>query len=96
MTETYPLDQFMAAFAALTGRKAKGKVVLTMTSLNTTGTLKNIPSPSSSVEFVNVAASAIIQPDTGKFSGALPRTLCSAHRLTQALLFLDAYCRYDI
>lgn len=31
VTETYPLDQFAAAFAAVTGRRAKGKVVLTMT-----------------------------------------------------------------
>lgn len=31
VTETYPLDQFVAAFAAITQRRAKGKVVLTMT-----------------------------------------------------------------
>jgi len=30
VTETYPLDQYVAAFAAITQRKAKGKVVLTM------------------------------------------------------------------
>ena len=30
VTETYPLEKFVAAFRALTGRKAKGKVVLTM------------------------------------------------------------------
>ena len=30
ITETYPLDQYVAAFAAITQRKAKGKVVLTM------------------------------------------------------------------
>ncbi len=30
VTETYPLDQYVAAFAAITQRRAKGKVVLTM------------------------------------------------------------------
>ena len=30
VTETYPLDQFVDAFAAITQRRAKGKVVLTM------------------------------------------------------------------
>ena len=31
VTETYPLDQYTDAFAAITERRAKGKVVLTMT-----------------------------------------------------------------
>jgi NADPH2:quinone reductase len=30
VTETYPLEQYVAAFAAITKRRAKGKVVLTM------------------------------------------------------------------
>jgi NADPH2:quinone reductase len=30
VTETYPLEQYAAAFAAITKRRAKGKVVLRM------------------------------------------------------------------
>ena len=31
VTERYPLDQYVDAFGAITGRRALGKVVLTMT-----------------------------------------------------------------